>query len=194
MRTTLELGGGAAILWGLLLYLDKSGVVGPILLFCFCHELGHAWAVKAQGGKIACLRLTWAGAQIQLSGARVLPPGRMLLATLAGPGVNLLLAAGCGILVRRGMGGRLYLYAGLNLGLALFNLLPARWLDGGKLLECLLTLWGRGEMAETLLGLCSKGVAALLLVTGSYLFWESGGQISTVLLSGVWMTVAALRE
>lgn len=194
MRASLELDRGAAILWALLLYLDKSGVVGPLLLFCLCHELGHAWAAKALGGKIACLRLTWAGAQIRLSGARVLPPGKMFLAALAGPGANLLLAGACGLLARRGMGGRLYLYAGLNLGLALFNLLPAKWLDGGKLLECLLTALGQEGACERILRRCSQGVAGLLVVAGGYLFWESGGRVVTVLLAGVWMTAASLRE
>jgi len=59
-------------------------VAGPLLLSSLCHELGHWWAVKALGGRVAGFRLTWAGAQLRLSGAHPLSSGRMVLAALAG--------------------------------------------------------------------------------------------------------------
>ena len=36
--TRLEIGPGAPILAAVLLYLDRSGLLGPVMLFCLCHE------------------------------------------------------------------------------------------------------------------------------------------------------------
>lgn len=194
IRGDLEISGGALVLCALLFYMDKSGVVGPLLLFCLCHELGHCWAVKALGGRVIGFRFTWAGAQLRLSGAHPLSPERMALAALAGPGANLLLALGCILLARYGAGGRFYLFAGINLGLAAFNLLPARWLDGGKALESLLACLGKAGRAATMLDLCSWCVTGILLLAGVFLLWESEGRNFTAFLAGLWMTQGALRE
>lgn len=193
-RGHIEISGGALVLCALLFYLDQSGVVGPLLLFSLCHELGHWQAVKSLGGRVVGFRLTWAGAQLRLSGAHPLPPSWMALAALAGPGTNLLLAFGCALLARHGAGGRLYLYAGVNLGLAAFNLLPARWLDGGRALESLLACMGREGWTDSLLTVCSWCVTGLLLLAGPLLLWESEGRNFTVLLAGLWMIRGALGE
>ncbi len=183
----VEISGGALFIWALLYYLDRGGVALWVMLGCVCHELGHCLAVRALGGKISRLRLTFAGAELRLSSAGTFSHSQMMLVALAGPAVNLLLAVASMVLARHGAGGRLYLFAGVNLGLAAFNLLPAGWLDGGMLLRELLAWLGREEMGERLTGLCSAGAAALLLGTGVMLLWRSGGQNFTLLLAGGWM-------
>ena len=190
----VEISGGALLAAALLLYLDRSGVWSWALLACVLHELGHWWAIHALGGRVACLRLTCAGAELRMSVARPLSPGRMVLAALAGPGMNLLAALAGIALARRGIGERLYLFAGLNLGLAVFNLLPAGWLDGGRVLESLLAWRGREELGQRVTDLCAFLVAALLLAGGMLLFWQSGGRNFTILVAGLWMTGAVWRE
>ncbi len=190
----VEVSPGAALVWALLYYLDTGGAVAWVLLGCLCHELGHWLAIRALGGRVSRLRLTCAGAELRLSPACPLPPKRMLLAALAGPGVNLLLALLCSALARRGMGGGLYLFAGVNLGLAAFNLLPAGWLDGGRCIRELLRCLGRPEWGEALTALCSEVAAALLLGVGAALLWHSGGRNFTLLLAGLWMLWQARRE
>ena len=190
----LEISGGALLAVALLLYLDRSGVWSWALLACALHELGHWWAIHALGGRVVCLRVTCAGAELRMSVVRPLPPVRMVLAALAGPGMNLLVALAGITLARRGVGERLYLFAGLNLGLAVFNLLPAGWLDGGRALESLLTWRGREELGQRVTDLCAFLVAALLLAGGMLLFWQSGGRNFTILVAGLWMTGAVWRE
>lgn len=190
----VEISGGALLVWALLYYLDSGGVALWVILGCVCHELGHCLAVRALGGKINRLRLTFAGAELRLSAAGRLSHSRMMLVALAGPAVNLLLALCSVVLARHGAGGRLYLFAGVNLGLAAFNLLPAGWLDGGMLLREALVWLGREEMGERLIGICSAGAAALLLGVGAMLLWHSGGQNFTLLLAGGWMLWWARRQ
>jgi len=189
-----EISGGALFALALLYYLDDSGVTPWVLLACLCHELGHWGALRALGGSVKRIRLTCVGAELQLSAARPLPPGRMVLAALAGPGVNLLLAFFSALLARRGSGGRLYLFAGLNLGLAAFNLLPAAWLDGGRALEELLALAGREDLGRKAVQLGGDLVAALLLAAGVVLLWQSGGRNFTLLIAGIWLTAMARQE
>lgn len=183
----VELTPGAVLTAGLLYYLDESGVLPWLLLAALCHELGHWWAVEALGGRVVRLRLTAVGAELVLSRARPLPPGRTALAALAGPGANLLLALGSAALARRGWGEGLYLFAGLDLGLAVFNLLPAERLDGGRALRGALTLLGREALGEHLAEVGTAAVALLLLSAGAALLWESGGRGSTLLIAGLWI-------
>ena len=190
----VEISGGALLVAALLLYLDRSGVWSWALLACTLHELGHWWAIHAVGGRVACLRVTCAGAELRMSVVRPLPPVRMALAALAGPGMNLLVALTGITLARRGVGERLYLFAGLNLGLAVFNLLPAGWLDGGRALESLLTWRGREELGRRVTDLCAFLITVLLLAGGMLFFWQSGGRNFTVLVAGLWMTGAVWRE
>lgn len=189
----VEISGGALFVWALLYYMDHDGMAPWVLLACLCHELGHWLAVRALGGRVSRLRLTFAGAELRLSAAGSLSPGRMILAALAGPAVNLLLAAAASALARRGAGGGLYLFAGINFGLAAFNLLPAGWLDGGRALREALAWVGWDRLGETLTELCSEAAAALLLGLGGVLLWHSGGRNFTLLLAGFW-TLWRLRR
>lgn len=188
----LEISGGALAVLALLYYLDDSGVTPWVLLGCLLHELGHWWAVRAFGGRVVCLRLSCAGAELRLSSARPLSPGKMLLAALAGPGANLAAAWVSAWLARRRA--ELYFFAGLNLGLACFNLLPAGWLDGGKALEVLFAQLGWENIGRRLVELCSDAVAGLLLAAGLVLLWQSEGRNFTLLIAGLWIAAAARRE
>ncbi len=190
----VEVDGGALIVGALLFYLDRSGIFGAAVLAMLLHELGHLWAIHALGGRVAVLRLSWAGAEMRLSAARPLPPPKLLLCCLAGPGTNLLLWAVCVLLARHGAGEKLYLFAGLHLGLALFNLLPIRWLDGGRALESLLAALGRPEGGRRITAWAAAVLAILLLVGGLYLLWGSGGRNFTVLLAGLWVAMLAFRD
>lgn len=189
----VEISGGAALVWALLYYMDRDGVALWVMLGCVCHELGHCLAVHVLGGKIRRLSLTMAGAELRLSAAKSLSHGKMLLVALAGPVVNLLLALLSSLLARYGAGGRFYLFAGVNLGLAAFNLLPAGWLDGGTLLRETLSWLGREELGERFVSLCSTAASILLLVLGGGLLWSSGGRNFTLLLAGLWMAWWARR-
>lgn len=190
----VEISSGAILALALLYYLDESGVAVWVLLAGIAHEMGHWVAIRALGGRISLLRISCAGAELCLSAARPLPPGRMVAAALAGPGVNLGLAWVSAMLARSGSGRGLYFFAGLNLGLACFNLLPAKWLDGGRALQNIFAKMGRKEEGERVIELCSDVVAALLLGAGVVLLWQSQGQNFTAFIAGLWMMAGARAE
>lgn len=123
--------GPAAALAALALW---SLVFGSVLL----HELGHALAGRRFGIQTRDITLYPFGgvARMEMGRLRPLPE---LFVSLAGPAVNLGLAAlGLGLMVLGLPLGQELLI--INLGLGLFNLLPAYPMDGGRVLRALFSL------------------------------------------------------
>ena len=180
----IEATGGFFLLLAWLNYLDTQGLVPMAMAACALHELGHFLTLRRLGGRVRLIRLTAAGAEMVLS--RPLGYWQEGLTALAGPGVNLLLA----LLFCAWPGGTVF--AGLNLVLACFNMLPAGRLDGGRALYCTLALLAGPEWAGRI-GRCLDGIwAAVLLVCGALLA-RFGGNI-TLLLVSLWLLTAALPE
>ncbi len=127
-----ELSPGFLLLWALFFFLDQDGVAPWALAACTVHELAHVICLYLAGGRIKRIRFTAFGAEIEGQSWRRLSYGGELLSVLAGPGSNLMLA----FLAARA-GERWYLFAGLNLSLGIFNLLPAPGLDGGRAVRLL---------------------------------------------------------
>jgi Zn-dependent protease len=125
-------------------------VFGCVLL----HELGHALMARRFGIETVDITLYPIGGVARL---RRLPraPGAELLIALAGPAVNFAIAAILSLIVPVA-GATIGLTAAedsvawalvkINLGLALFNLIPAFPMDGGRVLRALLsTALGRAH-------------------------------------------------
>lgn len=178
----IEVTGGFLLLLAWLNYLDRSFLVPMALAACAAHELGHIAAIRLLGGTIKEIRLTAIGAELVLAGP--LAYWQEGLSALAGPGINLLLAlASCHFTLT---------FAGLNLALALFNLLPVGRLDGGRAVYCTLALLagpGAADRAGRWLDcLCTAGVA----VAGLLLMLRCGN--ITLLLAAFWLLAIFLRQ
>lgn len=169
----MEITNGFLLVMAWLNYCDHQNLLPLAVCAAAAHELGHLAAIALVGGRVGGLRLSAAGAEIKMAG--VLGYGRELLCALAGPLCSLLLAIGA---ARMGA----LVFAGMNLALGVFNLLPLRMLDGGRALSCLTALlfepqracrMGRG--ADIVLG-------AALFLCGVAVFWR-GGNITLLVIS-----------
>ena len=116
--------------------LASSQLLAALLFAALCHELGHYLLLRRLGAEVELLRITPFGAEMKVSGRSRLSYGGEILAVAAGPAINLLLAP---VLAITGQWwDTIYLFAGAQMILGLFNLLPIRPLDGGTLFWLLL--------------------------------------------------------
>ncbi|MBA2665847.1 MAG: site-2 protease family protein [Trueperaceae bacterium] len=152
------------------------GLIAALGLFAsvVVHELGHAMAARIYGVRTKMITLWFLGGVAQLED---MPRARGAEAVVAivGPIVSGALSfAFAGVLrVFDLHGGAAFVIAYLalmNAGLAIFNLLPALPLDGGRVLRSLLAIPMDRERATVIAGNVSRAVAILLGVYGIFSF------------------------
>jgi Zn-dependent protease len=185
-----------------------------VLLLFFCvalHELGHSLAAQAYGVRVQDITLWPLGGIARMSRL----PGRPyqeFVITAAGPATNLVLAVLFGAMATAAIGPAqmlrmasyprqlarfvaaeeirplLLLLAFNNLLLALFNLIPAFPMDGGRILRSLLATFLPFGRATQLAALLGQALAVLIaiggLLSGNYL----------LALIGVFVFIAAWQE
>ena len=177
-------------------------VVAVVFISVVLHELGHALAARSLGIETQEIVLYPIGGVARLQG---LPRGvNELCIAAAGPSVNFALAAvGALLMVSFGYPWTLSQQAGIgqavctvllqaNLGLFVFNLLPAFPMDGGRILRSLLSLVtgddratrlaaGIGQVLAIVLGLFAllgPPQGLLLLVVAFFVFIGAGQEAS----------------
>ena len=148
------------------------GLVVAFLLFSsvLLHELGHALVATRLGLPISGIDLNIYGGTAKMSEAPRSPREEVVVA-IAGPLVSLALAVVgfVGLQVVPGAAPVLGFVAYANLGLFLFNLLPALPMDGGRVLRALLA--SRFGFIDGTRKAVSVGVALAVLL-GIYGLWQ----------------------
>lgn len=151
----------------------------------FLHELGHAVAAKAFGRRTHDITLLPIGGVARIEGGDMSAVAEGWIA-IAGPAVNLVIALAVligsslsgltfaidpGQLVKLTWGQQLIV---VNLALAIFNLLPAFPLDGGRLLRSVLCYWLDRPAALRLAARIGQWTSALLFLF-SIVWWNGMG-------------------
>ena len=158
------------------------GLVTALLLFAsvLLHELGHSLVALSQGVKVRSITLFLLGGVANVERECSTARGAFLVAA-AGPAVSLVLAAvllgssHSATHLSPALGAMVGELGGLNLVLALFNLLPGLPLDGGLIVKALVWQWTgsqrRGiEVANAsgrFLAYLAIGLGLVLLLRGS---------------------------
>lgn len=159
------------LLLALFVLLSSPLLLGALLLAALTHELGHCAMLRWLRARVTAVRITALGAEMRIEGR--LSYGGEVLAAAAGPAVNLLLAP------LLAYGGRLwemlYLFAGTQLVLGLFNLLPILPLDGGSMLWNLLAWITEPYTADRVMTAIGFGTAAVLTLAAIWAAWLGGG-------------------
>ena len=153
-------GDPAAALGGVVLIVS---VFGCVLL----HEFGHALAARRYGIVTQDVTLLPIGGVARLARMPEEPKQELVVA-LAGPAVNVAIAAVLFPLIA--LTGKAFLAQlfAINLVLALFNMLPAFPMDGGRVLRALLAQRMSYVRATDLAATIGKGMAMLLAFAGLF--------------------------
>lgn len=184
-KPKLEITPGFLLLMAALLYLDEGAELLPwAVLACALHELGHMAASLSFGGRVGRLRLSAVGAELRFEYFRPLSYGQENLVLLAGPAVNLLLAAPAFALGLR-------ILAVSSVWIGAFNLLPIPPMDGGRLAENLLGGCLGLPWTPTALAVISAVLAGLLAGVGAVAAVVYGNV--TLILTAIWLLWCTLR-
>lgn len=193
--------GGADMAW--------QGVIFVSLLFLcvLLHEFGHVFAARRYGVRTSDITLWPFGGIANLERIPEKPVEELVVA-LAGPAVNVVIAAALILLLGAtvdpahlakiddpavGMAAKV---AGANLFLALFNMIPAFPMDGGRVLRALLAIrlgFARAtEIAASIgqgfaiaLGLLGIFVNPMLVIIAVFVFLAASGEVGHVQLREV---------
>ncbi|MBI4320084.1 MAG: site-2 protease family protein [Chloroflexi bacterium] len=167
------------------------GAISSLLLFAsvLIHELSHSLVARREGMPVESITLFIFGGVSNI-GKEAEGPQQEFLMAFVGPLSSLVLAVvfGAGWFLAPGINPQtqaILLYLALvNLLLALFNLIPAFPLDGGRVLRAILW-WTSHSMfdATRIASMVGQGFAYLFIFGG--LFWAFTGNI----ISGLWLMV-----
>ncbi len=162
------------VYWGM-------GVTAALLLFAciLLHELGHSLVARSYGIPVACVTLFIFGGVAQITESPKRPSVELQVA-LAGPLVSVLIAVVCfwgsaHMPLQNVLAVILHYLGVINIGLALFNLLPGFPLDGGRVLRA--TLWaltGSLQRATRVASFIGAGFGLGLLALGVWVMSRGG--------------------
>lgn len=176
---------------GALMLIYFEGFIPFLILFlsCLLHEAGHLAAMLACKSRYRRIDILPMGALI------VCPEGMSyrseIAVALAGPAASALgCAAALAVFAAEGSAAALYA-AVVGAVLCLFNLLPARKLDGGKaLLNCLLARKEK-DTAERICSAVSSSVFVLLFALAAAVYFALDGNAGVMLMLTLLMLGAA---
>lgn len=189
------------------------GIVSVLLLFglVILHELGHSFAALHYDVPVENIVLSPLGGVAQL---RHIPdkPIQEFVIAVAGPAVNIVIAVLMGVatlVFNISLGGALAVFTGqagftlsalfiyvffYNIFLAVFNLIPAFPMDGGRIFRSLMAMVIDYEKATSIAATLGRGIAILMGIYGlfeggifmiliaAFIFFGAGQEASVVRL------------
>jgi Zn-dependent protease/CBS domain-containing protein len=183
-----------------------AGLVGSVvfLLGLLAHEVSHAVVARRHGIEVESITLWFLGGVAQLGGEAA-DPGTEFRVAGIGPLVSLLVGGACAVaaVLLRAFGvtglvlGTTLWLAAINVLLAIFNLIPAAPLDGGRVLRALLWWWrGDRDWATSVATHAGRLFGSLLIALGLVQFLVTGAVGALWLAIIGWFVVgsAAMEE
>lgn len=164
-----------------------------LFLLVMLHELGHAAMASHFGYEVEEVSLLPFGGVARLSyGSIGFTPKHEAAIAIAGPAVNLLLIALAYVMEMFHLWSMSFVHQviGLNLWIAVFNLLPGLPLDGGRVLRAARARTHGYETATMEAYRVSLWISVFLLAFGGVALWSGYPHLGVVIL-GVFLLVSA---
>ncbi len=172
-----------------MLIIDRTGLVVPTLFAVLIHETGHLFAMWVADCQPRAIRLIPTSVQI-VRGFSSKRGGEVGI-TLCGPAANVAVFLSLFINYKMFGSHQSLKFAVLNLVIALFNLLPVSGLDGGMLLESIISRYTDIYKAESIVRIITAVFAFFAFLLGVYL-WVSGTVNISVFIVAAYLGVCSV--
>lgn len=151
---------------------DKNGAI----LFCFVssvlHELGHIFTMKLKGAYVESVSFNVGDVAIKADSSMVSYSGEIII-SLAGVAVNIFLAVISFVFWKFTGAEFLFSLFVANLAIGFFNLLPARFLDGGDVLCLILSVYISQKSTDIILNILTVIFMIPIFVVGLIFVFNS---------------------
>lgn len=176
----------------LLFVFDKSGTAPIAVAACIAHECGHLLLLMVFGETPDEISFEMFGMSIKRSGNCRFSLRQEAAAALAGPITNMAIAAVTACAGQVFGNTNMLRPAALNLGIAVFNLLPVEPLDGSKVLYYILCLFFEPEKADRAVRTVSLAVLLPLAAAGFFVLIRSGYNF-TLLIAAAYLIALFIK-
>lgn len=183
---------GFALLISILFYADEKNLLLSFLTSAFIHEAGHYLVLKNAGGRVKRFDMTALGFVMHTEEKRLLSYPQEIAALLAGPLISIVTALLSGFIANATGYDRIYHFAGVNFVFALYNLLPVKCLDGGRVLYFAVSNLSSFKTADAVLYVSSLITSVLACAAGIFVLYKTGTNF-TLLAAGIWMLLSQIR-
>lgn len=177
-RVNVSITPPTVIFFALLILLDRTALSIVPFLAAICHELGHLAVMRIVKMDVRHIRITVFGAEILSGGYK----NELARAAVYAAGGAANIVSALTVLAIGLDGAYAELFVACSLALAFVNLLPIRSLDGGCILEALISHFAptRAYAAVTVASAVSLGLLWLVAV---YILLVCGGNLSLLLFT-----------
>ncbi len=171
------------LFWGLFYIFDEGENLVYIFLAATFHESAHIFFYYIFKAKIDSVRILPYGISASFRSTVKLSYKKEMVALFAGPCFNLIVAVFCLIINSFLFVDGLETFFLYNAAYFMMNIIPIFPLDGGRILRNLLLQRLSSDFALKISGVSSVFFLALLFVISVWVFTESGGNFSLILIS-----------
>ncbi|SDE73129.1 M50 family metallopeptidase [Sporomusa acidovorans] len=184
---------------GLIAFFALCGLVSKVLLVfsaVLWHELAHMLMAMGLGYKVRQIELLPFGAVARVERLADAGATSEIMIAAAGPLASFGLAALCYTEWNEVSNWQdvFKFYGEVNLMLALFNLLPALPLDGGRILRAVLSLRRDYRSATAIVVMISYGITGLLVILAGISYWLHRTVNLTLLVAAAFLLLTARTE
>jgi len=157
----------------LLVIFNKTEYLYISIISAILHELGHLFTLKFFGAKILEFKISLFGGNIKTEDFITTNYFQDILIYFSGPLINLFFAIFCYFLSFFLKSRKLIDFTWVNVGLAMFNLLPFYSFDGGKILSAILKIKFTEKQSEQIITIISFIILIPLIYFSVILFLQN---------------------
>ncbi|MDF2568979.1 MAG: Peptidase family [Sporomusa sp.] len=176
-----------------------AGLISKLILVfsaVLLHELAHMLMAGGLGYKVRQVEVLPFGAVARVERMADAGVTSEIMIAAAGPVASLVLAASCYTQIHESGSWQevLRFYGEVNLMLALFNLLPALPLDGGRILRAILSLRRDYREATAIVVTISHIISCMLVILAGIGYWLHSTVNLTMLIAAGFLLITARAE